>query len=245
MLPTILRRVSAVLALGAAAVLQATPAGSPGQISGIVVGDDGRPLAGVFVTYTRSPVSPKDTVPASGGTTTDAAGAYSFNSLIPATYKLCPNAPPSTGLLMTCAWALRPPVIVLHAGEQVSGNTIVMHKGTVLRIQVADPKNLAPVTDWMHGPTTFITGVWTADGLFHRARLRSGGKGNLEFVMAVPSQISLQPYIAGTNLTISTASGAPVSAQGISASLTTAAMGAEQIVSYRITGATAQRPESK
>jgi hypothetical protein len=231
-----------MLVVGAAALLQAQLAGSPGQISGTVVGDDGKPLVGVFVTYTRSSASPNDSVPPSGGTATGVAGAYSFNSLIPATYKLCPNAPPNSGLIMTCAWALRPPVIVLQAGQHVSGNTIVMHKGTVLRIRVADPKNLVPVTDWMRGPTNLVTGVWTADGLFHRAHLRSGGNGNLEFVMAVPSQITLQPYIAGANLAIDAGSGAPVSPQGVSASLKTAAIGSEQVLSYRITGVTTPQP---
>lgn len=211
-----------------------------GQISGTVVGDDGKPLSGIFVTYVRTPFDVKDTVPGSGGVTTDASGSYSFTSLIPATYTICTYAPPSTALVQACEWGPQQPQITLTAGQNVTGNTITMHTGVRLHIQVADPLGLAKASDWTVGPTTLNPGVWGPDGLFHHAHIRSGGNGQMEYILVVPVQLSLTPYIDGTNLLFSTGAKTGIGILGSITSTATSILatltGGDQIVNFQITG---------
>jgi hypothetical protein len=175
-----------------------------GQIAGVVAGDDGKPLAGVFVSYVHAPpIDPADPTPGSGGILSVSNGKFAFARLTAGTYLFCARAVPSRQLVEFCEWTLNPPSVRLISGQTVGGVQLLLSKGARLELQVDDPKSLLPDPEEPRPGTEFHIGVRTAEGLFHEARLTSRDNGGKLWFLIVPFNVALRLDARALNVDVS------------------------------------------
>jgi len=175
-----------------------------GQIAGVVAGDDGKPLADVFVSYVHAPpIDPADPTPGSGGILSDTNGKFAFAKLTAGTYLLCARAAPTRQLVEFCEWTLNPPSVRLISGQSVAGVQLLLSKGARLELQVDDPKSLLPNPEEPRPGTEFHIGVRTGEGLFHEAKLTSRDNGGKLWFLIVPFNASLRLDARALNVDVS------------------------------------------
>jgi len=205
---------------GMALVSGQVPAKS-GTIAGAVVDAQGKPLAGVVVTYLRAPdLAAPPAALVSGGAESDSHGAFSFNKLPAGTYLLCAaSLSPALSLLDICEWTMTPPSVVLAVGQMVTGVTLPMTVGLNLQVRVNDPNGLL-ANGLAHKQGAFlIAGVWDAHGLFHMARLRSFDAGGQNLALTAPFGQTYRLDVSASGVVVQSPNGTnfPIQvAQGVS-----------------------------
>ncbi len=138
-----------VAAIGVAAgFAQTSP--SPvknGSIQGTVVGSDGTSLsgarvyAGVKVTVGNVNAPPTLITKVANGVTASPGNTFTITNLPSGTYVLC-AAIATPGWLDPCRSSANVPVINLAAGQNLTGQTVVMTKGAVVQVRINDGSKL-------------------------------------------------------------------------------------------------------
>ena len=136
------------LLVGGASAQPATTTGT-GSVRGSVTGENGKPVANakVFLSFAL-PGADKTAIPYPTGqgaksTFTDANGAFTAARMAPGDYVLC-AASLQSGLLDPCHWTGSPSTFTLASGQNLSGLSVVMKTGGVLRVTLNDPRKLLP-----------------------------------------------------------------------------------------------------
>ena len=187
--------------LAAAAWAQAPSA--TGQIGGVVIGADQKPVADIFVSYVRAQTDASDATPSAGGVMTGADGVFTFQKLTPGTDLFCVRAVPSRQIVEFCEWTFHPPSVTLAAGQSVGGLQLPVQKGARLELQVDDLKKLLPNPEEPKPDTVFYVGVRTSEGLFHEASLTSRDHGGQVYYLIVPFNTPLRLDATLNNLDLS------------------------------------------
>ena len=129
-----------------------------GSISGRVVDTTGKPIAGIVVGASKIPdLAKKDfsnLVTVRSATAAD--GSFRVGGLAAASYRLCAHSTIGP-YLNTCNWptVADPHKVSLAAGAAQNGITIVMTKGTVMKVVVSDPQGLLSKTAKSAAGTNF------------------------------------------------------------------------------------------
>src|SRR5712692_3293707 len=122
-------------------------------LTGSVVDDSGKPVAGARVLISRPPPSgtprfiapPVITGPLVATVVADVSGSFRADNLAPGQYIACAETT-APGFLDPCHWAASAPGFTVSAGQTTSGVKIVMAKGAALRVHVDDPRRLLKPT---------------------------------------------------------------------------------------------------
>ncbi len=142
-------------AIGVTVGLGATFAQSTlGSIQGTVVGSDGTPLPGARVYAALKAASQPTKAPpvlasfVQGATTAQSsiknpASTFLLSKLPAGTYILCAQTA-APGWLDPCHWSASVSTITLAAGQNLTGQTLVMTKGAVVQFTIVDPGKLLP-----------------------------------------------------------------------------------------------------
>jgi hypothetical protein len=166
-------------------------------ISGTIVGDSGRPLAGAKLVYTRMVKYARD--PHGRLTTTDAGvtdsvtvgtgGAFVLPALPAGSYFLCAYGP-RPDHVSGCHWDGG------HAIELANGQTVqnivrTVHDGTIVTIRVNDPNGRIVLPDAkgnVRKERRFFMGVTVPSGYCEPAMVLSSAAGQVVFQVAIPNQ---------------------------------------------------------
>jgi hypothetical protein len=197
-----------------------------GTASGSVADDSGNPIAGarVFINSALPATSPHFAAPPVitgkqvAMVASDSTGAFTVGNLPPGQYIACAEAP-TQGLLDPCLWAASAPTFTVTAGQAAAPVNIVLTRGAVLPIHIADPMALlTPVA----GPVDFNLQVHivTSKGLHYMARIQSSTAGSRNLAMTIPFGTPVTVLVQSAHLTVNDSQpGAPAAALGTSVTI--------------------------
>src|ERR1017187_342445 len=152
-----------LLALGSAVLLAQSI--SPGSIQGTVTDDQNKPIAGALVVISRTFATPKAvTAPYSQSVKTASDGSFLAQGLPPGSYSYCAQVP-GDGYLNGCHWGMPMPSITLSAGQKLRA-AIRVDKGSILKVRVLDPGNVALRQSHDKKNPPMLMGVWDGRGHF-------------------------------------------------------------------------------
>ena len=198
------------VAASAAAVAQPTA-----SIEGVVVTDDGSPIAGALMLYNNVTKFERDgmgrlvmrEVPVRSSVRTDAGGRFSIASLPAGSYYLCASGT-KPNHLRSCEWNQPSMKLELSEGQRLDGLRLLVPEGTMLVFRVRDAGRV--IQDTAAGPVVdgrlplsggnFRIGV--VSGLrYAQARFAAQDGDVREYAVAVPKDASLR-VVADTPLSI-------------------------------------------
>ena len=212
-----------ILALGSLYVcclLAAADGSGAGALSGSVVDDSGKPVAGarVLISHapppgTRSfPAPPTITGPLATQVIADGSGSFHADGLAPGQYIACAEAT-TPGFLDPCHWAASAPGFTLSAGQTISDVKIVMAKGPVLQVHINDPMSLlTPVA----GPVdqNLQIHVVTSKGIHYSAPIQSSTTVGRDLALTIPFATPVTLRVVGAHVTVNDQSGKTFSTPG-------------------------------
>jgi hypothetical protein len=221
--------------------LQAGTAAGPALI-GTVVDDTGKPVsgAGALISYALpagpgQPAVPSVVTGALAATATaDAQGVFNVPSLPPGQYIACAETV-APGLLDPCHWAASAPTFAVRSGVPTSVK-IVMTRGAVLSIHLADPLALLPAASSPAGPMDFNLElhVVTQKGLHYSAPIQSRTAVGRDHAITIPFDTPVTLRVLAAHLLVNDQSGTPVSAVG---TIITVPLGTQpQALAYTVVG---------
>lgn len=213
------------LTLYLAALACASPAAlsQTGTIRGTVASEDGKPIPGAVVAYTRIPVfrssgegrwsyelAPGETY-LNRTVSTEANGEFVAGGLPAGKYLLCVEVA-NTPFLNPCKWSVSPSATLIEGGdEQIS---IVLKRGVFLKVRVDDPLGLLP--RFRRSPLDFphlTVGVVFGRGAFLAASEVNVDNAGRDFRMAVPEAMPLQLSVASQYVMLKDSLGASLDSQ--------------------------------
>jgi hypothetical protein len=203
-------RIPAWFVIGATAltVIPSIPAQNTGKISGVVIGDDGRLLAGVVTAHRMG-------MPAANGRADAAAdGSFAISGLPAGTYGLC-AAVKAGGYLDPCAWSAVIPSVQVDAGKDVTGFHLKVAKGDVLQVRVNDQlqaleSSAAPGKVAPH----VIVSVITERHIFQPLSVTGMDAGGRNHEGTIPFDKDVSLHLAGKGVEIKDAAGASIDSDG-------------------------------
>lgn len=192
---------SPALLLAATAAALAQPAATS-RVSGSVIGDDGKPMAGATVTYRKLATFTKDArgrmvkvdPGLAGSISTGGDGAFTSPLLPAGDYHICAFGPRPTQV-SDCAWD-GVGVVAVAQGQTLNGLIRRVHEGSTLTIHVSDPNNLIDLPDASGRVTRsrrFVIGVH--DGAYVRADPSPGTASLKQFQLIIPKQRAFRLFI--------------------------------------------------
>ena len=165
------------------------------RVSGRVVDHTGGPVANariraVALTASGGGAAAPPALRALGA----ADGSFALAGLPAGLYQLCADAP-GKELLDPCLWDRLPTPI--SVGElPLTGKGVQLKRGATLSIRVDDPAQALAVAE-KTGKGHLLLGVWSANGLFHPARVTAedaaGRTYSLEIPVGVTAKLSVTP----------------------------------------------------
>ena len=198
------------LGMIASGIAGAQPAAS---IEGVVMTEDGSPIAGALVPYNNVAKLERDGMgrllmgeaPISSSVRTDAGGKFSIASLPAGSYYLCASGT-KPNHLRSCEWNQPSMKVELSEGQRLGGVKLLVAEGTMLVFRVRDAKGV--IQDTAAGPVVdgrmplaggnFRIGV--VCGLrYAQARFAAQDGDVREYAVAVPKDASLR-VVADTSL---------------------------------------------
>jgi hypothetical protein len=131
----------------------------------------------------------------------DQAGRFTIDGLTGGPYILCVNAY-SSALLDPCAWGDAPPLVRVAPGQTSSEIEITVQEGTMLKVRLEDPNRLVRTPMRSQATADLLIGVWTKEGFFHPARLRSSDSKGHNYEIVVPNERDLKLSLNGQRLAL-------------------------------------------
>jgi hypothetical protein len=204
------------------------------------VDDSGAPVpqARVFVAQAPSPAAhqvaglPLMTGPQMLKVTADANGQFAAGNLPAGEYVACAQSP-KPGLLDPCHWSTSAPKFTIAAGAITQGVRVIMAKGAVIPIHLADPQqllkpaaNATPLDCQIH--------LVTAKGMRYLAAIVAATATGRDHAVTVPFGTPFQLQVVSPHLTVNDATGAPAIAPG--AVITATSASAIATVNYTVAG---------
>jgi hypothetical protein len=175
---------------------------SVGTIAGTTVdASTGKPLTGVVVTAVRTGFPPF-----SANAAVDGLGVYALAGLPAGTYNICASYS-GDGYLDPCQWNSIPPTVTLTAGQALTGHTVKLTPGSVLKIQVQDPNQVLSNAVSAGKPANVSAGVFGAFNMFHPAHLvGKDSSGNSNYQITIPRDTFLAIHITSAHFKLGDAS---------------------------------------
>jgi hypothetical protein len=198
------------------ALAQGPGPASSGSISGIVVGEDGRPLAATVsaVRVGGTPAGGGGVTAGGGHAEAGADGAFNIPNLSDATYRLCARVK-SSGYLDPCSWEPTSTSLQLTAGHGVTGHRLVVKKGATLQVRVNDLSQLleAPAPAGRIPPHVLLE-VFTEGHLFEPLALLAKDARGRTHQGTIPLDRASSLYIRGHGVQLTDAAGYAIGSSG-------------------------------
>lgn len=185
-----------------------------GTISGIVMGDDGRPLAGVRIT--ASAALPQSlaisgvpaTGPARGRVISTSTGDFVLQNVPAGTYTV--YAQGAQMHLDPCDWGQTPPPISVAANEKVTGVRLKLVRGALVQIRLSDSKRILDLGPNSAAQPHVLMGVSTQAGHFYPVFNAGSDSKGRDQKLLVPLHVNLQLKIIGSNVALADSAGVPL-----------------------------------
>jgi hypothetical protein len=185
------------------------------SIAGVVVTDDGSPVAGALVLYNNVPRLGRDDMGrlavrgpvVSSGVRTDSGGKFAIAGLPAGSYYLCASGTKSNHL-RSCEWDQPSLKVELSEGQNLEGIKLIVVEGTLLVFRVRDANRA--IEDTAAGPVVDgrlpLTGgnfrIGVVSGLRYAQATVAAQDGDVrEYVVAVPKSAALR-VVADTLLPV-------------------------------------------
>ncbi|MBI1898203.1 MAG: carboxypeptidase regulatory-like domain-containing protein [Acidobacteria bacterium] len=220
-----------------------------GAMQGSVTAEDGAPMAGAVVSYSRITrlVGPAARArPAPGEAivrsriSSDTNGAFAVSNLPAGEYVLCAEVP-GARFLDPCKWSSSPKLTVV-AGA-VHRPAVVLKKGVFLKIRVNDPGGLLPPVknDPSRAPNLII-GVVFGNGAFLAAEITRADQSGRDHQMSIPAGVPLKLWVFSRHVTLTDSKGLPVDNSGGRVPFQ-ALTGQDQVFTLNVSGRDPQAPQ--
>ena len=219
--------VRALLAAAFAALVhgQSAAASQVGSVSGIVRGDDGKPLAaGVHFVPRIGNIGAVRFVEALSD------GSFSIPSLAAADYEICIHYR-AGGYIDPCQW----PTLKLsytQPAQNTSGLQLAAPRGSILLVYIVDPQGVIDAS-----PTgQMIVGVTSQGGMFYPMQPVSKDHTRKVYTFTVPFGLPVSVFLAAPHLKIQDERGTILAAAGGSVPVLQAAGSASRTIVFTVVG---------
>jgi hypothetical protein len=217
---------------------------------GAVVDADGKPAAGVFVTFTRT-ASTQNSVqdslvptaggkPHSGRASSDQNGGFQVPNLPAGDYHVCVSVPPGD-YVDGCKWSGVQRLSLLD-NATLAGLRLVVTKGAKVRIHIQDPLQLMPSSGTVISGPRVIAGVQTSGGSIHVADVIARTPAGWDLAITVPTNVPLRLWLFSRELTIADQHGVQLNTTGPASGIVFAPGPADRDLTLRITGLAKPQP---
>ena len=186
--------------------------GSPGAVSGRVVGEDGRALRAIVAAQPAGAGGPTRVLTALDGT-------FTFAALPPGKYIICADVPVEQASLSNdpflngCPWNMPPATIQLAGGQTLAGVQVVVPKGVLVQVKIQDPEKLLPpdaAGNALASNSELDLLFRGADRHVQRPRLISQDGGSRTYAITVPYGAPLSLTAKSSQGKLNDDKGAPV-----------------------------------
>ena len=133
-----------------------------------------------------------------------ADGSFALTGLPAGLYQLCADAP-GKELLDPCLWD-RLPTPVSVGQLPLTGAAVQLKRGAMLSIRVDDPAQALAMAE-KSGKGHLLVGVWSANGLFHPARVTAEDAAGRTYTLEVPVGVTAKLSVTPSALRVQDASG--------------------------------------
>jgi hypothetical protein len=194
-----------------------------GAISGVVAGEDGKPLVAI-VTISRA-----GTFAWRGRAESKSDGSFSIANLPPGTYEFC-AAVNGDVYLDPCNWSAKLPQVELVSGKNVDGYRLILQKGTTLTVRLNDPHQVLGATP-LPGKVAphVIVGIFTDRHLFHPLGVIAKDKQGESRQGSIPLGRNVSVYLRGKDVDLTDATGTSVDLDGATVAIQSA-LGSAQLL---------------
>ena len=190
--------------------LLAPGAGLPtAAVQGVVLAENGQPIAGAYVTALREALPP-----ASQTVKSLPNGQYLLQNLPPGPYALCVQ-PPAEGLLDPCQWTNSRPTVSLAAGQRLTGADLKLRSASVLSVRLQDAGGQMNQKTSAGRSPGLILGVSGPGNLFYPMRATAKDSSGADYRLTVPRDVTLTFSIQSPNLRLADATGAPLASNAV------------------------------
>ncbi len=217
-----------------------------GFLRGSVADEQGRPLPGAEVRYSRvfrsiiqsgRPVPGPGEAVLVGKVLTDANGAFSAPNLPIGNYTVCGTVP-SAPYLDPCRWQGASQVSV--NSNAVTDYALVLKKGVFLKVRINDPVELLPrAKDGPLRAGNLIVGVTYANGAYLGAENTNVDATGRDYQMIIPAGVPFKLWLFSRHVALVDAIGATVDMSGALIPFQAVA-GKDQTFTFTVVGPLAQ-----
>jgi hypothetical protein len=202
-------------------------------LSGIAIGNDGKPVQAVITAIkVGGPVAATRAEATSNG-------SFALTGIPDGNYQLC-AVDKGANYLDPCAWSGSPVTVTISAAKPISNYQLVLTRGLPLQVRVNDTGQiLAPIAGSNRVPAMLAVSVVTPRHTMQRLSLVSTDSGGRTLQSVVPANASILVKLVGMGLTLADVSGNALNV-AIGASIPIQTLEAQQSLSFTVTGAVAQ-----
>lgn len=163
----------------------------------------GKPVPGAVI------IATKTTTPAARGVATSSLdGSFQIPSLPAGTYNLCVQHP-AGGYLSNCQWGSTASSVAVATAQKLTGNTVRLKAGSVLKIHVDDPGQLMNQKTKEGYYPDLVMGIWSG-GIFYPARVAAKAAATADYQVTVPFDTAMKFSIQSRKLALGDASKKPL-----------------------------------
>jgi hypothetical protein len=201
-------------------------------LQGTVLTEDGKPVAGAYVTAV-TPGGPEGPSLRKSAGLSNADGTFNVQGL-PAgrTYTVCVQVP-ARDLLDPCRWSASAASARTEAGKNVTGLQIKLQRGATLRVRIEDPSKYLALERSIPGAHLQV-GVWTTNGLFYPAQVVSKQDQGREYAIAVPVATDLKLSVYSRAFELADDKGSALASAGASVAIRASTPGESTRYVFRV-----------
>jgi hypothetical protein len=171
-------------ALSSAQVLR--PVAAMGIISGTVKGADGSPITSGLVSASRTTNTANSRLrrtSAAGAIAPD--GSFQLPPVDTGAYRMCVQVP-RTVWINPCEWGSGARTVAVPAGQNLSGISLILDKGALVTVHVADPNQLLSTHEGKTPGAHLLLGVGTDSLAFRMASVVSQDVSGRNYQLLIP-----------------------------------------------------------